>query len=389
MMGGKSSKNKGVDAPPPPPPPPPPPQQPLENNTNSEYTADLSSYEAACKLDAGLQSFDVSLQQRTSRVFNSLSTGVEVRSLSLDSLKEVTDCLLEMNQEVVSVILECKKDVWNNQEMFSLVEEYFENSLQTLDFCTALERCLKRAVNNQLIIQAAVRRFEEEVEAGFEGKGCERTLQELRAFKAAGDPFTEEFFVLFQAVYNQQASMLQKLQLRKRKLDKKLKSVKAWRKVSNVIFVASFVSVLIFSVVAAAIAAPPLVTALAGALAVPIGSVGKWCNLLWSRYERALKGQREIISSMQVGSLITMTDLNNIRLLVDKFEIEIEALLQNADFAIKEEDAVKLVMVEINRKLETFTETIESLSQNADKCSRNIRKARTVILQRIIRHPNK
>ncbi|KAL6220543.1 hypothetical protein ACLB2K_008299 [Fragaria x ananassa] len=353
-----------------------------------------ASYEAACKIDSGLHSFDLSLQQRTSRVFNSLSTRVKVRSLSLNSLKEVSDWLLETNQEVVKVLLECKKDIWNNQEIFSLVEEYFENSLHILDFCTALETCLKRVVNNQLIIQAAVRRFEEEVEAGLEGKRCVRILQELRAFKAAGDPFGEECFALFQEVLNQHASMLQILQVRKKRLDKKLKSVKAWRKVSNVLFVATFVES-VFSapgcaahpVVAAAITAPPLVSALAHPLAVSVGSVENWCKILWSHYE-TLKAQRIAMQLGTMDCMFTMTDLNKIRVLVENCESEIEALLQNADFAIKE-NAVKKVMSEINKKLEMFMETVKSLSQNADECGRNIRRARTVILQRMISHPIK
>jgi len=214
-----------------------------------------------------------------------------------------------------------------------------------------------------------------------------KTLQELRKFKAAGDPFTEEFVVMFQSVYKQHLSMLGKLQLRKRKLDKKLKSMKTWRRVANVIFVSAFVSVLIFSVVAAAIAAPPLVTALAAALAVPVGSVGKWCNSLWKRYENALKGQSEIISSMQVGTYITMKDLENIRVLVSKLEIMIESLLQNADFALRGDEEVKLAMDEIKKKLGVFMDTIENLSEHADKCSREIRRARTVIVQRMIRRP--
>ncbi|XP_059456368.1 UPF0496 protein At2g18630-like [Corylus avellana] len=379
MMGGKSSKKSGGDA---------PPAQLLQMNPNTQFTADLSSYEAACMLDPDLQSFDATIQERTSRVINSLATGVEVRSLSFGSLREVTNSLFEMDQEVVKVILECKRDIWNNQDLFSLVEDYFENSLKTLDFCTALENCLKRTRDNQLIIQLAVTHFEQEVEDGVDdGVKYMKTLQELRKFKAARDPFTEEFVVLFQSVYKQHVSMLEKLQLRKRKLDKKLKSMKTWRRVANVIFVAAFVSVLIFSVVAAAIAAPPLVTALAGALVVPIGSVGKWCNSLWKRYENALKGQREVISSMQVGTYITMKDLENIRLLVNKLEIQIESLLQNADFALREDEAVKLAMDEIKKKLEVFMDTIENLSEHADKCSRDIRRARTVILQRIIRHP--
>ncbi|THG21893.1 hypothetical protein TEA_018048 [Camellia sinensis var. sinensis] len=235
--------------------------------------------------------------------FFTLAVGVEVRSLSLDSLREVTGCLLEMNQEVVKVILDCKQDIWNNQELFDLVKQYFENSLLTLYFCTALEKCLKRA----------------------------RERQELKNFKAAGDPFTEEFFSLFQSVYKNQISMLQQLQLKKKKLDKKLKSLKLWRKVSSVIFAVAFAAVLICSVVATAVAAPPVVTALAAAAAVPLGTMGKWFDSLWNKYENEVKGEREIISSMQIGTYIAIKDFDSIRVLVGRLEIEMESLRHSID----------------------------------------------------------
>ncbi|KAL5754735.1 hypothetical protein ACOSP7_022955 [Xanthoceras sorbifolium] len=380
MMGGQPSKKKSVD----------PPSPPLQGNTDSQYMADLSSYEAACRLDPDLQSFDTTLHERTSRVINTLSTGVEVHSLSFDSLKEVTECLLEMNQEVVKVILECKDDIWNNQDLSGLVTEYFENSVNTLDFCTALENCLKRTRNSQLIIQLAVKQFEEEVELqhGVDEKSYVKTLEELKKFKAAGNPFAEEFFTLLQSVNKQQVSMLQRLLSRKRKLDKKMKSMKTWRRVSNVLFVSAFVSVLIFSVVAAAIAAPPVVIALSSALAVPIGSVGKWCNSLWKSYEKAQKGQKELINSMHICTSIQIRDMEHIRVLVSKLEIEIESLMNNVDFALREQDVLKLAIDEIKKKLEVFMETIEVLGEHAGKCSRDIRQARTVILQRIIKYGN-
>jgi hypothetical protein len=386
MMGGKFSKKSCSNAPPPPPPPPPPPQaqaQPLQINV------DLSSYEAACMHDPDLQSFDATLRENTSRVISSLATGVEVRSLSFDSLREVTNSLLDMNQDVVKVILECKKDVWKNPELLSLVEEYFDNSLKTLDFCTALENCLKRTRDNQLmIIQLAVSHFEEEVTEGVDGVKYVKTLQELRRFKAARDPFTEEFFAMFDSVYKQHVSMFKKLQLSQGKLDKKLKNVKTWRRVSNVIFVTAFLSVLIFSVVAAAIAAPPVVTALAAALAVPMGPVGKWCNSLWKRYENVLKGQSELISPMCVGTYITMKDMDSIRVLVNKLEIGIDSMLQTADFALREEEVMKLAMDEIKKKLDVFMDTIQNLSQHGHKCSQDITMARTVVLRTITKHPN-
>ncbi|WJX95350.1 hypothetical protein P8452_76679 [Trifolium repens] len=354
---------------------------------HSVYAADLSSYEAACVKDPNLQSFDESIKEHTNRVISSLANGVEVRSLSFDSLREVTDSLLEMNHEVVKVILDCKRDIWGNKDLFSLVNDYFDNSLQTLEFCNSLEKCLRRARENQVMVKSVITYFEEEVQNGLEGGTCVKTLQELKNFKDAGDPFSEEFYLLFQSVYTQQATMLKKLQIRKRKLDKKLKSLKSWKRVSNAIFLAAFVSVLIFSVVAASIAAPPVVTALAAALVVPLGSVGKWCNSLFKGYEKAIKGQMEVVSSMQLGTYISLKDLDNIRVLTNKLEIQLESLLQNADFALKNEDVIKLAIDEIKKNIETFSETLETLSANADKCSRQIRKARTVVIQNIIKRP--
>ncbi|KAJ7001200.1 hypothetical protein D5086_008948 [Populus alba] len=354
-------------------------------NNNLQYTTELSSYEAACRLDKDLQSFDTTLQARTNHVINTLAAGIEVRALSFDSLKEVTECLLEMNQEVVKVILECKKDIWKNQELFELVEEYFENSLQTLDFCAALEKCLKRARDSQLLILVSLKQFEEESEAG--GREYERTLEELKNFKAAGDPFTDEFFQNFQSVYGQQIMMFEKLQLRKNKLDKKLKCIHAWRKVSSMIFVATFATVLICSVVAAAMTAPPVAAAVAAASTIPLGSMGKWIDSLWKNYENAVKGQKEVISTMQVGTYVAIKDLDIIRVLIDRLEIEIEALMRTTDFAI-EHGAVKVAIEEIKKKLGVFMKNVEDLGVLADTCSRDIMRARTVVLQRIIKIPN-
>ncbi|XVE82679.1 hypothetical protein DITRI_Ditri16bG0025300 [Diplodiscus trichospermus] len=243
--------------------------------TDSQFEAEFRSYKAACGHDPALQHFDETLHERANRVIGTLAGGLGVQSLSFDSLKEITGCLLESNEEVAKIILESRKNIWKNPHLFSLVEEYFENSKKALDFCIALQGCLNRARNNQLFIQLAVKYFEEEVglQASDEKKFV-KTLEELRKFKAAEEPFTKQFFLLFDSVRRQQALMLEKLLVRQRKLQKRLKSSKTWRRVSNVLFAATFVSVLIFSVVAAAIAAPTVVIALAGAMQVPISSAG-------------------------------------------------------------------------------------------------------------------
>ncbi|CAN0909982.1 UPF0496 protein At4g34320 [Linum grandiflorum] len=367
-------------------------------------TEQLSSYAAACRADEDLRSFDTNLQQRTSHVINTLAVGVEVRALSFDSLKEVTECLLEMNQEVVKVILDCKKDIWRSQDLFELVEEYFDNSLQTLDFCAALEKSLKRARDNQLLLLVALQEFDEEMkknsselESGKGGGGGAsrsygRTVEELRNFKEAGDPFTDEFYRTFQSVYRQQVQMLEKLQSKKGKLDKKLRSIHSWRKLSSMIFVASFAAVLICSVVAAAMAAPPVAAALAAATSIPLGSMGKWIDSLWKNYETAVKGQKEILGTMQVGTYVAIKDLDTIRVMVERLEVEIGSLEKAAEFAAADnggdEAAVRIGMEEIRKKLGGFMKNVEELGLQAEVCSRDIRRARTVVLQRIIKQPN-
>ncbi|XP_058761404.1 UPF0496 protein At4g34320-like [Vicia villosa] len=372
-MGGRMSKKT--------------PGTPSDINLNADMVTQLRSYEAACKLDSDLQSFDTNLQARTNQVINSLAVGVEVRSLSFDSLRQVTECLLEMNQEVVKVILDCKKDIWESQELFELVEEYFDNSLKTLDFCNALDKCLKRARDSQLLIHLALQRFEEE---SVSGDNCyARTLEELKNFKSVGDPFTEEFFQIYQAVYHQQVLMLEKLQLRKGKVDKKLKQIRTWKKVSLIIFVATVASVLICSVVAAAVASPHVAAALAALTAIPVGSMGKWIDSLMKNYENALKGHKEVTIALEVGSYVAIKDLDNIRILVNRLEVEIESLKTNVDFAIEEEEGVKVAIEEVKKKVGVFMKNVEDLGAQADTCSRDIIRARTVVLQKIVKLPHK
>ncbi|KAI3769808.1 hypothetical protein L6452_00921 [Arctium lappa] len=351
-----------------------------------QIITELNAYEAACRSDADLQSFDTMLHARANNVINTLAVGVEVRALSFDTLKEVTECLLEMNQEVVKVILHCKKDIWKNQELFELVEEYFENSLQTLDFCGALDKCLKRVRDSQLMILVALQHFDED--EGVEENRYEKTLDDLKNFKDAGDPFTDEFFKIFHSVYRQQMVMLDKLQAKKTKLDKKVKYIQTWRKVSSVIFVATFAAVLICSVVAAAIAAPPVAAALAAAAAIPLGSMGKWINSLLKNYENAIKGQKEVISSMQVGGYVAIRDLDTIRVLVDRLQMDIEELMRKAEHVIEGDEMVKIAIEEIKLKLNSFMKNVDDLGMQADNCSRDVRRARTVVLQRIIKPPH-
>ncbi|XP_076888424.1 UPF0496 protein At4g34320-like [Bidens hawaiensis] len=360
-----------------------PTPSPSSSISTLNLTPDLTSYQHACRSDPDIQSLDSSLQYQTTRVINSLATGVEVRSLSLDSLRELTGGLLDMNQEVVNILIESKEDIWNNDDLFSLVKDFFDLSILTLDFCNSLEDCLKNARHSLSFLNIAITQFDG-------GTDFVEIIKHFTKFESLDAPFTEQFFELFHSVYRQQVSMLKKLQIQKVKVDKKLKSVKAWKRLSNVIFVVTFTTVLICSVVAAAVAAPAIVTALAAAAAVPLPPMGKWVNSLWKKYEVELRGQREMINSMRIGNRIVIKDLDNIKALVDKLGVEMEGLVASAQFAIKEEDedAVAMEVEEMKKSVSDFERTIDELSKHSYECCRDVKRARMVIVQKISKHPS-
>ncbi|EPS58393.1 hypothetical protein M569_16421 [Genlisea aurea] len=348
---------------------------------------ELTTLASACRLDVDAHAMDTTLEARANSAIRALAAGVEVHALSMESLRDVTECLLEMNQEVVKVILDCKKDVWRNQDLFSLVEDHFDNTLHTLDFCSALQKSLHRARDAQIRLLVALQELEGEEGKPWAKSQCCKALEELKRFKETGNPFGEDFFQCLHSVHQHQMLMLDKLQRKKRKLDGKLKSIQAWRRISSIIFATTFAALLICSVVAAALSLGPIAAGLSAAASIPIGSIGKWIDSLLRKREAAIRGQKEIVNSMKVGSYVAVKDLDGIRVMVDKLEMEMEWMMRDADdFGI--EAAVRIGVQEMKRKLQGFMKDVDDLGAQADCCSRDIRRARTVVLQRIIKPPS-
>ncbi|GMH25247.1 hypothetical protein Nepgr_027090 [Nepenthes gracilis] len=350
----------------------------------------LSYYLAGVRVDPELRVVDSSLHGRASRVIDSVAHGVQGRSLPFNSVRNATGSITDFNHKIAKVILQSKKDIWRNNDLLSLVNEYFEYSEQISGPIAALDNCLKRARNRQLLIRAALLQYEEESKNGIEGDDGGRyvkTLQELRNFQKAGDLFTEEFFTLFPAVYEQQLQMFQKLLLKKHDLHTKLKQFKVHRKVANIIFVATFLAVIVCSVVAAAVAAPAWVAALAAAASGPDGGVGNWFNSLFKKFENALNDQKELVTLMDGFTNINIEDLGTIAYLIEKLEIRIQESLSNADFALRHDEAVKIMMDEITKKMSNFTESIDDLTTRTEKYSQDLMTMKKVILRRIMRDP--
>uniref|UniRef100_A0A1J3FAP6 UPF0496 protein n=1 Tax=Noccaea caerulescens TaxID=107243 RepID=A0A1J3FAP6_NOCCA len=371
----------------------------VRTDMRSKYSADLTSYTSACQEDSNLKSFDSSLHKRTNIVIRSLAARAETQSLSLDSLMEVYGFLLELNQDAVRVIIESREDVWKNKDLKSLVDVYFKSTARTLEFCNTVENCVKRTEISQLLIRLAVKKFETEsldTDLGVGGskkkKKYAKTLEELNKFKAMGDPFDGEFVNQYESVYEQQVLLLEELRKQKVKLDKKQRNVKAWRRLSNVVFVIAFVSVLVLSVVAASVGAPPVVSAVASGLTAPVDLAGKWCSEMWKEYEKAVKRQRGLVLSMEIRTTVINESMETIRILVENLRIRISLILETVEIAVEregeeEEVEMRLAMQKIREKIDGFTEKIEQVGESAAKCSKFIALGRLLVLEHIFKLP--
>ncbi|TYH78839.1 hypothetical protein ES332_D03G017300v1 [Gossypium tomentosum] len=230
----------------------------------------------------------------------------------------------------------------------SFAKDYFDNTKNTFELCTAIRDCLTRTQNNHEIIRLAVKCFNEEV--GTDEKKSGKTLEELKRFKAAEEPFLEELRVLAGRVLRQQESLQRKFNARKGTLEKKLASLETWRRVSLAFFVVAFFSLLIFSVVAATKSVKHVITALGSALRVAIVPEKKKLKLTKTVFYAAL------------------TPI--IRVLVDQLEVKFKSLSHSVDSVLTEGYALKVAIDKIKKDLKDVTDTIPDVLRRADDLGR-------------------
>ncbi|PIA44105.1 hypothetical protein AQUCO_01700016v1 [Aquilegia coerulea] len=350
---------------------------------------EVLAYQDACQNDQDVRKFDAELQIRTTRAISALVAEVhKPHSFSLDLLKEVTGSMVETDQQVLAIILESKKDVWKNPELFSLVDDYYQTSLHTLDFCNNLDRFLNDAKSKQIFLRIALQRLGE-TEPGEDD--YKKAIEDLGWFRSAETHFTEELLKSFEIVYCEHLQMLQRLQAQRVQLDKKLKHVKSWRKTATIIFAATFIIVLVCSIVATAIAAPPLVTAMVTAVGAAAAWIPteNWFKRLSRGFEDAVQEQREVVSSMQAGTLVAIRDLDNIKILVERLATEMADFIRQIDdgIALGKDAHIHLVLKDIENKVDIFSKNVDELGEYVDTYTRNIRQARAVVQQRILNNP--
>ncbi|KAG6471632.1 UPF0496 protein 1-like [Zingiber officinale] len=353
------------------------------SSSDVDISVEMSSCEEACILDQELKTFDVPLQQRMNRVLVTLAVGDEVPSLSFDNLRAATADLLEMNQEAYQLILK-QKDILKNAD---LINDCLDDCLLTIHFWDTLQSCLDKASESQSIIRSALRRFtEDDAQEADQGRKQKyvSTLDELRRFKAAGNPITKEFsHPLLRTLHKQHETMLEKLRSRKENLKKKLQTLTTWRRVSKTIFASVFAAAINCSVVLAVAAARPVAMAMGLAAAMPI-PMGNWIDSLLKEYQKSLEGDEDVVKSIE--HVLVEMDMGRIPSQVERLEMHIKSMLEYADFELRDEEAERFMMEKMEKirgKLKKLTEGVGELAKQAKRCSGSIRKAQ-LDLQRMI-----
>ncbi|KAG6521437.1 hypothetical protein ZIOFF_018556 [Zingiber officinale] len=107
------------------------------------------------------------------------------------------------------------------------------------------------------------------------------------------------------------------MQMRKNKLDKKLKSIKPWRKVLSIIFMATLTTFLTCSIVATAIVAPPIVVA--AVAAIPFGSMGKYSKREDTTNDLNTSIETSDLEGIEKYNKRTVKVLEELRLTMDQF----------------------------------------------------------------------
>ncbi|XP_059670854.1 UPF0496 protein 1-like [Cornus florida] len=350
----------------------------IEKQEYLDVQSVVSSYEEDCGRDPFLQQFNSRLQQDTNEFINT----VKGRSLCMDSIGKFSDYLYKTDQEAANFILKTNSDILKNAELYDYVKDYFDNSQRTLKLCNALEACLRRTRDSQLKIVVAIEKFEEEEKklSGLDGKeeNASKTADLLKAFKTAGDPYTEEFFTLFDSVQKEQKTALMKLETKKSQLDKKLMKASDGRTLTNVIFGVTYASFLVCCVLVMRIVAPPLAKKLAPK------AEEKWETVHnWIKYDE-LKAQMDLISSLTGYTQTGIWQLDTIRVQVDSLKTEIQSLLTNTDTALGDgEKVVKLAMVKIKEDLINFLKKIDELNKSTEKLKSVTMKKRNQITEKI------
>ncbi|KAK9942387.1 hypothetical protein M0R45_008056 [Rubus argutus] len=349
----------------------------------------MRSYQADCKDDEDLQALDAELKTDAEHV---------IRSSGFDRFKDCLRLLMHSNEKTVNVILSCTKQILeaegkdasrvmteNERLLDILIEEYLRNSLQTHELCK-LE--LQDFINSAWEIHSCIN------DVVLEKK---MTSKKLNESEEKYRHYAETVVAKVKSLRDQHRAMLDMLKKQIDKFDKKLELIRTLKKLVNVVFIGMLSGLFVCTIMAAAMAAPAVASALTahpclsgfvagGAVLYTFSPVLKegqhWLLSFIQAYESTLEAHKGVFKSMEAGTGDAIKELDDIMCHVKK------VIAKGSDTELSNLSSANVhgrVDLEIKRvieaKLADFGKEIEKLDEKREQFLGVIEKARNQVVE--------
>ncbi|CAL9201077.1 unnamed protein product [Musa hybrid cultivar] len=296
--------------------------------------------------------------------------------------------------------LELKKVIQRNPELAAFAKEYPESILPAIKSgLDDLERCLGKVLLGVSIIHAAIDHYEEEEKKNHqqhrrnkkkkkadrkEKHAYSKTVAKLQELERAGHPFAGLNVMEPLRALSKLRETMDWLRDRKKEIKAALRSTKRWRKFCEVVFTATFIGVLVCSVVLAATGAAPVAITAGTAGATAIKALEPLVNSFWDGRETALRDEKEVVK-MMLEEELSVHELDSIRSLVVKLWTDVETLVKKVEFVLQQEDeeAMEVGMTELKKKMEAtdVKGCIKFLKEKVDACKKEIQPSKSKFLK--------
>lgn len=367
------------------------------------YELLISYFKDTCKQDPDFQSYGTKFKESTESVFSS------PEGFSIGCVETLISSISDWSKMTANIILECEDEIWQwmaeNDECLDLVKKYFNNSAETLAFCSELDKFLLSARACHSYMQHKIEPLESEINNnGVTDDNYSRILVSLKNITSSDR--VSNVIAAAKGLHNEigclrdkHEKMLDDLKLHKETLAKKLKKNRTWRKIINSIFISTLVCLVVCSVVGTLACMPhlapvvglatwahahPVATSVTCGLLhsgiVPTAAGLHWVDSMLKNYENIIVKQMGLIESMKVGTVASIKELDEIKLGIQKLENGIVELARSGNFSAK--DDVGFAIDEIKNSVREFGEKINQLSKKATEFSSEILEARNNVLQR-------
>ncbi|KAG0488114.1 hypothetical protein HPP92_006925 [Vanilla planifolia] len=289
---------------------------------------------------------------------------VQPKSEEILSQFESLRCLVPELRSINLTHHDLKAFLSTHPTLLRYIKEYLTHANAAISFLANLNVCLAAARQAAASLEEAVGHFHD--------RNYILCLAKMKDFTSASNPFVGLLDVLGDV--ESQRTAAETAVARRNKLDRRLSSLRVSRMVWKIAANAVLVLILTSAVVLAALGLPPVATTSAFAASTGLKTAEQWLDSVMNGRKEELEEERKVVQSI-AGGWVVVHELDSLRTLMARVEIEFEWLTEVVNLVVAEEDgsATRDAVNRIREKVRRVEELINGLEVNVERCSMDIR----------------